>query len=157
MPTIAQGDTAAVRVAVEQANSAAVWGEALRSGDPATLATVWAGDALEYFSREVVMYRERGLRLLSTPLAFDVVAIELTAPGRAVAETREEWHDRLCTPVGELRGERHALTWDRYELYWRDNAWWVSGVDVELVAGSFDWTPAEDLDDGPSPCAAVLD
>jgi hypothetical protein len=156
-PTTAQADADGARAAVERANSPAVWGEALRSGDPAPLATVWAGDALNYFTGEVVMYRERGLRLLSTVVAFEVIAVELTAPGRAIAETREAWHDRLCTQAGELRGERHAEARDRYELDWHDDGWWVSGVDVELLAGSFNWTPAQDPDNSPSPCAAVLE
>jgi hypothetical protein len=155
-PAVAQADADGVRAAVERANAPAVWGEALRSGDPAPLATVWAGDALEYFSGEVLMYRERGLRLLSAPVALQVIAVEMTPDSRAVAETWEEWHDRLCTAAGELRGERHAVVRDRYELEWYDDAWWVSGVEVELLAGSFDWAPAEDPADGPSPCAAVL-
>jgi hypothetical protein len=103
------------------------------------------------------MFRGRGLRLLSTPVAFDLLAVDLPAPDQAVAESLEEWHDRLCTATGELRAERQARVRDRYELDWHDGAWWVSGVDVELVGGSFDWTPAEDPPDGPSPCAAVLD
>jgi len=153
----AQGDADGVRAAVERANSPAVWGKALRSGDPAPLSTVWAGDALAYFTGEVLMYADRGLRLLSTAVDFQVVAIELVSGDLALAESQEEWHDRLCTAAGELRGERYAGVRDRYELAWHDGAWWVTGVDVELVAGSFDWTPAEDPADGPSPCAGVLE
>jgi hypothetical protein len=153
----AQGDAEGVHAAVERANSPAVWGEALRSGNPAPLSTVWAGDALAYFTGEVLMYADRRLRLLSTAVDFQVLAIELLSGDRAVAESREQWHDRLCTAAGELRGERYAVVLDRYELAWHDGAWWVTGVDVELVAGSFDWTPAEDPGDGPSPCAAVVD
>jgi hypothetical protein len=153
----AQADADGVRAAVERANSSAVWGEALRTGDPAPLASVWSGDALDYFTEEVLMYRARGLRLLSVPVDLQVVAVELSPDGRAVAETREEWHDHLCTAEGELRGERHAVVRDDYELEWHDGAWWVTGVEVELVAGSFNWTPAQDPDDRPSPCGAVLD
>lgn len=156
-PAAAQADAAGVRAAIERANSPAVWGEALRRGDPAPLAAVWTGDPLRYFSGEVLMYRARGLRLLSTPVDLQVIAVDLLPEDRAVAETAEEWRDRLCTVDGELRGERHALVRDRYELEWRDGAWWVSGVDVELVGGSFDWAPPEDPEDGPSPCATVLD
>jgi hypothetical protein len=103
------------------------------------------------------MFRARGLRLLSQPVDLQVIAVELLPADRALAATSEEWWDRLCTAAGELRGERHALVRDRYELDWRDGGWWVSGVDVDLVGGSFDWTPAEDPPEGPSPCAAVLD
>ena len=42
----AQDSDAAVRAAVEYANSPAVWGEALRRGDPAPLALAWEGDRL---------------------------------------------------------------------------------------------------------------
>src|SRR5258705_7493881 len=42
-------DEEGVRAAVEQANAPAVWGEALRRGDPAPLASVWADDPLAYF------------------------------------------------------------------------------------------------------------
>jgi hypothetical protein len=146
-----------VRAAVERANSAAVWGEALRSGDPAPLATAWEGDALAYFSGEVLMFQARGLRLLSAPLDLDVLGVEVLGEGRALAETHERWRDRLCTAEGELRAEREAEVRDRYELSWHDDAWWVSGVDVDLVGGSFDWTPAEDPADGPSPCAVIVD
>jgi hypothetical protein len=156
-PAIAQADAAGAAAAIERANSASVWGEALRLGDPAPLATVWAGDPLRYFSGEVLMYRGRGLRLLSTAVDLQVLAVNLLPEDRAAAETAEEWRDRLCTADGELRGERHALVRDRYELEWADGAWWVSGVDVDIVGGSFDWTPAEDPAEGPSPCAAVLD
>ncbi len=156
-PATAQADAEAVRAAIERANSPAVWGEALRRGDPAPLAAAWTGDPLDYFSGEVRMYRARGLRLLSTPVALQVVDVEFPSDTRALAETEEEWHDRLCTDEGELRAERQASVRDHYELDWHDGAWWVSGVDVELVGGSFDWTPAADPMDGPSPCAAVLD
>jgi hypothetical protein len=81
--------------------------------------------------------------------------VRLLDGGRAIAETRERWLDRLCTDDGELRGERRAEVRDRYELVWRAGAWWVSGVDVALADGSFDWTPALDPPDGPRPCAAV--
>jgi hypothetical protein len=150
-------DPWAVRVTVERANSAAVWGEALRRGDPAPLATAWDGDPLAYFSGEVLMYRARGLRLLSAPLDLQVLAVEALPDGRATAETAERWLDYLCTAEGELRGVRQADVRDRYELTWRDDAWWVSGVDVELVGGSFDWTPAADPASGPSPCAAAAE
>lgn len=156
MPSKAQVDAAGVRAAVERANSDAVWGEALRRGDPASLTMAWEGDALAYFSGEVAMFRARGLRLVSAPLDLEVLAVELQGDGRALAETHERWGDRLCTAEGELRAQREAEVRDRYELSWHDDTWWVSGVDVDLVAGSFDWTPAEDPEDGPSPCAAVL-
>jgi len=154
---LAQADADGVRAAVERANSPAVWGEALRRADPAPLATIWAGDALDYFSGEVLMFRARGLRLLSTPVDLQVLGVELLPGDRAQAETTEEWHDYLCSAEGELRGERRARVRDRYELEWRDAAWWVSGVDVDLVGGSFSWTPAEDPAESASPCAAVLD
>ncbi len=155
-PARAQSDVAEVQAAVERANSSAVWGEALRSGDPAPLATVWEGDPLTYFSGEVLAYRARDLRLLSAVVDLDFLSVDLLSDDRAVAETHEQWLDRLCTAAGELRGERHPEVQDRYELNWHDGTWWVSGVDVDLVGGSFDWDPAEDPESGPSPCAAVV-
>src|SRR5438132_916159 len=80
-----------VRAAVGRANSPAVWGEALRRGDPGPLATVWAGEPLAYFSGEVLAYRARGLRLQSSLVELEFLAVELLAEGDAVAETRERW------------------------------------------------------------------
>ncbi len=146
-----------MRAAVERANSPAVWGEALRRGDPAPLEAGWEGEALGYFSAEVLTFRQRGLRLLSTLVELEFLEVELLGDGRAVAETGERWHDRVCTDSGELRGERRPEVRDRYELVWRDGDWRVSGVEVELTGDSFDWRPAADPPAGPSPCAAVLD
>ena len=147
---------AAVRATVERANSAAVWGEALRSGDPAALTLVWWGEPLTYFSGEVLAYRDRGLRLLSRLVDLEFLDTRLVDDNRAEVETRERWADQLCTDDGELRAARAAEVRDRYELTWRDGAWWVTGVDVELTGGTFDWQPASDPPDPPSPCAAVL-
>ena len=152
----AQADVEGVRAAVERANSPEVWGEALRSGDPAPLAAVWEGEPLAYFSGEVLAYRARGLRLLSALAELEFLDVRLLDGGWAVAETRERWFDRLCTDDGELRGERRAVVRDRYELVWRSDAWWVIGVDVALADGSLDWTAALDPPDGPRPCAAVV-
>jgi len=144
-----------VRAAVEQANSPAVWGEALRRGDPAPLASVWADDPLAYFSAEIRGYRERGLRLVSTLVALDFLHVELLPGDLAVADTRERWVDRICTAEGELRGTRAADLRDRYELAWRGDTWWVVGVDITVEGGSLEWTPATDADLPDSGCAAV--
>ena len=155
-PASAQPDLDAVRTAVKLANSPAVWSEALRRGDPSPLATVWEGEPLAYFSAEVVDYRTRGLRMLSTLEALEFLDVRLLAEGRATADTREAWSDLLCTDAGELRGVRRSESRDRYELVWHEDTWWVSGVEIALLAGSFDWTPAVDPPDAPSPCEAVL-
>lgn len=152
----AQPDEAGVRAAVRYANSPAVWSEALRQGDPTPLAAVWVGDPLGYFSGEVLMYRSRGLRILSHLDALDFRDVQVFDDGRASARTYERWHDLLCTVEGEFRAERTAEAEELYELLWRDDAWWVSGVEVTLAAGSFDWTDAVDPPAEPSPCAAVL-
>ena len=156
LPAAAQDPLAEVQAAVELANSAEVWGAALRLGDPAPLAAAWTDDPLAYFTGEVLAYRARGLRLLSTLLDLEFLDVRLVADDRAVAETRERWLDRMCTDEGELRGERRAEVEDRYELVWRDGQWRVAGLDIALTAGSFDWQPAMDPPDGPSPCAAVV-
>jgi hypothetical protein len=148
-------DEEGVRAAVEQANSPAVWGEALRRGDPAPLASVWADDPLAYFSAEIQGYRGRGLRLVSTLVALDFLHVELLPGDQAVADTRERWVDRICTAEGELRGTRVADLRDRYELAWRGDAWWVVGVDITVEGGSLDWTPATDADLPDSGCADV--
>jgi hypothetical protein len=155
-PAAAQAPLAEVRAAVELANSAEVWGAALRLGDPTPLAAAWTDDPLAYFSGEVLAYRARGLRLLSTLLELEFLDVRLLADDRAVAETRERWLDRMCTDEGELRGERWAEVEDHYELVWHDGQWRVAGLDIALTAGSFDWQPAMDPPDGPSPCAAVV-
>jgi hypothetical protein len=152
----AKDPLAEVQAAVERANSAAVWGEALRLGDPAPLAAAWVGDPLTYFSGEVLAFRARELRLLSTLNHLEFLDVRLVGDDRALATTRERWFDRLCTADGELRAERTAEVEDRYELVWADGQWWVAGVDVVLTGGSFDWQPASDPPEGPSPCEAVL-
>ena len=144
-----------MRAAVEQANSPAVWGEALRRGDPAPLASVWADEPLAYFSGEIRGYRGRGLRLVSTLVALDFLDVELLPGDQAVADTRERWVDRICTAEGELRGTRAADLRDRYELAWRGDAWWVVGVDIAVEGGSLEWTPATDADLPDSGCAEV--
>ena len=155
-PATAQSDLAAVRAAVERANSPAVWGEALRRGDPEPLAAAWEGEPLAYFTGEVLAYRARGLRLLSTLVELEFLGVRVLDDGHALAETRERWLDRVCTEAGELRGERQAVVRDRYELVFGVNGWRVSGVEIHLDDGSFDFTPALDPPDDPSPCAAVL-
>ncbi len=155
-PAAAQEPVAEVRAAVELANSDQVWGAALRLGDPALLAAAWTDDPLAYFSGEVLGYRARGLRLLSTLLELQFLDVRLVADDRAIADTRERWLDRMCTDEGELRGERWAEVEDRYELVWRDDGWRVAGLDIALTAGSFDWQPAVDPPGGPSPCAVIV-
>jgi hypothetical protein len=155
-PVSAQPDLDAVRAAVKLANSPAVWSEALRRGDPSPLANAWAGEPLAYFSAEVVDYRTRGLRMLSTLEALEFLDVRLLDERSATADTREAWFDLLCTDAGELRGVRRSETRDRYELVWQEGTWWVSGVEIALLDGSFDWTPAVDPPDAPSPCEAVL-
>jgi hypothetical protein len=156
VPASTQPDFDAVRAAVKLANSPAVWGEALRRGDPSPLATAWEGEPLAYFSAEVVNYRARGLRMLSTLEALDFLDVRLLDQRSATAETREAWFDLLCTESGEVRGVRRSETRDRYELVRHGDTWWVSGVEIALTAGSFDWTDAVDPPDAPSPCEAVL-
>jgi hypothetical protein len=146
-------DAAGVRAAVERANSPEVWGEALRRGDPAPLAAVWAGDPLAYFSGEVLAYRARGLRILSSLVDLEFLHVEVLPDGQAVAETREQWADRLCSLDGEPRGTRAAVLNDSYELIWRDEAWWVVGVDIAVEEGSLDWTPPSDAAVTDAACA----
>jgi hypothetical protein len=146
-------DADGVRAAVERANSTAVWGEALRRGDPAPLATVWAGDPLVYFSGEVRAYHARGLRLLSTLVELEFLDVAVLPGGRAVAETRERWADRMCSSDGVLHATRAPVVRDRYELVWRSDAWWIVGVDIALEAGSLDWTPASEAPGDAGDCA----
>lgn len=147
-------DEAAVRAAVELANSPAVWGAALRSGDPAPLALAWTGDPLAYFSGEVLEYRARGLRLLSTLESLEFLAVRLLDAAHAEAHTRERWHDFLCSADGEPRGERRAYAEDQYTLTLGADGWRVSGVEITLLDGSFDWDPV--AADGRQACAAVV-
>jgi hypothetical protein len=149
-------ETSAIRAAILLANSEAVWGEALRIGDPAPLAVAWEGEPLAYFSSEILQYRSRGLRLLSALVEIEFLEVSLEGAGRAVVTTRERWHDRTCTDAGQLRAERQPEVLDRYELTHRPDGWRVTGVDIVLASGSLDWTPTADSPDGPSPCAAVL-
>ncbi|HWP29563.1 MAG TPA: hypothetical protein VNM50_08485 [Chloroflexota bacterium] len=142
-----QDDPTAVRAAVERANAPEVWGEALRRGDPAPLAEVWTGDALAYFAGEVRAYAARGLRLLSTPVHFEILDVTIGEDGHARVATREEWHDVLCTADGRVEGRRQAVVRDVYALVWRDGRWWVEGVDIGLEAGSFAWEPPPAADD----------
>ena len=92
---------------------------------------------------------------MSTLVALDFLHVEVLPGDQAVADTRERWVDRICTAEGELRGTRAADLRDRYELDWRDDAWWVVGVDITLEGGSLDWTPATDDDLPDSGCATV--
>jgi len=134
-----------------------VWGAALRSGDPAPLATIWAGEPLAYFSDEVRAYHARGLRLLSSLVALEFIRVELLPADRAVAETHEHWADTLCTLDGDLRGTRAAALRDTYELAWRAGAWWVVGVDIAVEEGSLDWGSPEDTAAADEACAAAAD
>lgn len=147
-------DEAAVRAAVELANSPAVWGEALRRGDPAPLASAWTGDSLGYFSAEVEAYRARGLRLVSRLQALEWVAVTRLDADHAEALTRERWQDWICTADGEPRGWRAAYAADRYALTRQPAGWRVEHVEIALLDGSFDWTDAEP--DADSPCATVV-
>ncbi|HZS03228.1 MAG TPA: hypothetical protein VFE37_31280 [Chloroflexota bacterium] len=146
-------DAAGVRAAVERANSPEVWGAALRRGDPAPLAAVWAGDPLDYFSREVRAYHARGLRILSSLVDLEFLHVDVLPDGQAVAETRERWTDRLCSLDGELRGTRAAVLNDSYELAWRGEAWWVVGVEIAVEEGSLDWTPPGESAEPDAACA----
>jgi hypothetical protein len=151
-----RSERAAIEAAVRQANSDAVWGQALRSGDPAPLAAAWEGDPLHYFSQEVLEFRARGLRLVSTLLELEFLEVALEGSDRARATTRERWLDLTCTEAGELRAERRPEVRVEYRLIRRADGWRVDGVEITLEGGSFDWTPTEDAAEGTSPCAAVV-
>lgn len=153
--TAAPLDPTGVRATVERANAPDVWGEALRRGDPTPLSEVWTGEALAYFAGEVREYAARGLRLLSTPVRFEIVDVTISEDGRASVSTREEWHDVLCTADGRVEGRRWAVVHDVYVVVWRDGQWWVEGVDIALEAGSFAWEPP--TAGRGTDCAAVLE
>jgi len=146
-----------VRAAVELANAPSVWTDALRRGDPSLLAAAWTGDALAYFSQEILDYRARGLRLVSTPLSLDVLEVQLVDATHATARTREQWEDWVCTEDGEPRGTRAPHVEDAYTLVRTPEGWRVRGVEVVLLTGSFDWAPIPEALATPTPCAAVLD
>lgn len=141
-----------MRAAVERANSPTVWTAALRQGDPTPLAAAWTGDALTYFSGEILAYRARGLRLVSELVWLEVLEVHLLDTAHARARTREQWRDWLCAVAGEPRGRRAPLVEDTYTLVRTAAGWRVSGVDITLLAGSFEWEPP--APEEPHPCPA---
>ncbi len=142
-----------MRAAVERANAPAVWTAALREGDPTRLAAAWTGDALAYFSQEILDYRARGLRLVSELRGLEVLAVRLLDETHAQARTREQWEDWVCTAAGEPRGWRAPQVEDEYTLVREPDGWRVSCVEIQLLGGSFDWAPPPAVE--PPPCAAV--
>ena len=119
-----------VLAAVDRANAA--WNDAGATLDGSGLADAVAGQALSDDRAELDTLRIAGQIRKSTNLAFNVVSVEVDAPGHAVVKTRETWSEEIddAATGRVLQSPRSGSYNETYVVEFLNGGWIVTRNDL---------------------------